>query len=184
MTRFRVIARDPLSLRPLRAAAGQSDDIATLGELPRRAGTRPRVAPHPIPHRQLTEHAPEAMKALLQETFAARVDDDCRLTWHKSHFEKHNDAVTLRPAFRCGCIDHGEVGHIHPSDGSMHMILGPTDAGRVIERGWGERHGLAGIAAGLPLTYMLIYAPLDAGHVTAIDQILAAAVTYQAGQGA
>ena len=41
-------------------------------------------------------------------------------------------------------ITHAEIGHMHPTDGSMHMILSPSDAKVVIESGWGELHGLAG----------------------------------------
>ena len=98
-----------------------------------------------------------------------------------SHFEKHTAAVTLRPACRHGVdarLARGEIAHIHPSDGSIHMVLGPSDTRTVIERGWGERHGLAGIALGLPATYTLIYAPRDREEVDTIAAILDAAIAH------
>ena len=103
------------------------------------------------------------------------------LTYALSHFEKRNQAITLRcPA--CGHADaqasHGEIAHIHPSDGSMHMILSVRDANAAIRAGWAERHGLAGIVLGLPATYMLVYAPRDEGDLIAIDRMLVAAIAH------
>ncbi|WP_217429803.1 luciferase domain-containing protein, partial [Sphingomonas bacterium] len=137
------------------------------------------------PHRQLTDHAPEAVRASLTRAFDARVArDPARLGYALSHFERHNQAVTLRPGCR-RCADarrtHGEIGHIHPSDGSMHMVLGASDTRAVIERGWGERHGLAGIALGLPMTYTLIYAPRDEAEVDTVATILDAAIAHMSG---
>lgn len=39
-----------------------------------------------------------------------------------------------------------ELAHIHLSEGSLHLILSPQDARKVIGSGWGERHRLAGMA--------------------------------------
>ena len=179
---------DPLALAPLHARQGLADDVDTLARLPARAGARPRVAPHPVPHRQLTEHAPAPVLARLVAAFEAAVAGDrARLRWATSHFERHNRAVTLVEGC-CSHADalatHGEVAHVHPSDGSMHMVLSASDAAHVVERGWGERHGLAGVALGLPLTYTLIYAPRDDDEVGLAAGMLDAAVTYMAGLGA
>lgn len=38
----------------------------------------------------------------------------------------------------------GEFAHLHPTDGSMHMVLHPHDAQLAVERGWAELHALAG----------------------------------------
>ena len=178
---------DPRALAPRLARQGSIEDVDTLAHLPERAGARPRVAPHPVPHRQLTDHAPPAVLARLVAAFDAAVEGDPeRLRWAMSHFERNNRAVTLRE----GCCSHadalatrGEVAHVHPSDGSMHMVLSASDAARVVERGWGERHGLAGVAFGLPLTYTLIYAPRDAGEVEVDTAILGAALAYMTGAG-
>ncbi len=114
--------------------------------------------------------------------FDLRVNEErVRLHYSQSYFEKHNAAITLRPQHR-HCADailaHGEIAHIHPSDGSMRMILGPNDTRTVVERGWGERHGLAGIALGLPATYTLIYAPRDSEDIDGITAILDAAIAH------
>lgn len=187
-TRLRTMKRDPLAVDALQAARGTAEDIATLAELPLRRGARPRVGPHPVPHRQLTDHAPPALRATLAEAFAERVRDDAdRLELIRSHFEKHTLAVTARAGRRGHAVAQaacGEAGHVHPSDGSMHMILSPSDACRAIERGWGELHGLAGHAFELPPTYTLIYAPRDDAEAATIMRILDAAIAYMTHQPA
>ncbi len=184
-TRWRMMARSPFALGRLQAHFDDADNITVLGALAIRRGRRPRVGPHPVPHRQLDQHAPAAVKAALHRAFDAQVAaEPVQLIYARSHFEKHNEAVTLAPD-RCrhadACATRGEIGHIHPSDGSMHVVLSPSDAVAVIERGWGELHGLAGLALDLPMTYTLIYAPRDLGEVATDAQILAAAVAYMAG---
>lgn len=179
-TRLRLQMRDPLSTVPLLARLGEQGDRARLSDLPRRVGRRPRIAPHPVPHRQLDQHAPPPARALLEARFEAVVAaNPARLVFAQSHFEKRHRAVTA-PARRCAdaVATHGEVAHIHPADGSMHMVLGPSDCCDVIRAGWGERHGLAGVALALPPTYTLIYAPRTAAEVPVIARILAAAVDH------
>ena len=179
-TWLRTRMRDPLAIAPLLARNGDDDDPARLLDLPPRPGARPRVAPHPVPHRQLDQHAPAAIMPVLEARFERAVAAGAdRLIFARSHFETRHRAVTAR-ARCCGdaVSSRGEVAHIHPSDGSMHMVLGRSDARAVVERGWGERHGLAGIALGLPLTYTLIYAPRSSADVAAIDRILTAAIAH------
>lgn len=182
-TRLRLRMRDPLAIAPLLSRIGEPGDRLHLADLPRRPGDRPRIAPHPVPHRQLDGHASPALLASMQAVFEAAVAvNGERLTFARSWFEKRNTAVTARA---CGCADarasHGEIAHIHPADGSMHMILGPSDARAVIEAGWGERHGLAGVALDLPLTYTMIYAPRNEGEVAAVGRILASAIAHMTG---
>ena len=184
MTRLRMAKRDPLACPPRDADAS----MATLEDLPYRRGARPRVAPHPVPHRQLDAHAPAPLIRTLQGTFEnAACADPARLSMATSHYEKHNQAVTLGAPWRRHAdarVAHGEIGHVHPSDGSMHMIVSPADARIVIERGWGERHGLAGVRLGLPSSYMMIYAPRDEADVSAVSSILGAAITYMTSEPA
>ena len=187
-TRLRAIKRNPLALDTLQAVRGDAGDIATLMDLPSRRGARPRVGPHPVPHRQLSDHAPPALRETLAEAFAERARGDPeRLALVRSHFEKHNLAVTARAECRRHVVARaacGEAGHVHPSDGSMHMILSPSDACLAIERGWGELHGLAGHAFDLPPTYTLVYAPRDAGEAATVMRILNAAIAYMIHQPA
>ena len=182
MTGLRFQAGNPFDVTDLRGTTGRGHDVAALVDLPTRSGQRPRVSPHPVPHRQLTDHASPALKAALLQTFEDRVArDPAALDYVLSHFEKNNRAVTLRREF-CRHADahagHGEIGHIHPSDGSMHMILSPSDAICVVERGWGELHGCAGRALGLPATYTLVYAPRDPTELAIVRSLLDAATCY------
>ncbi len=89
-----------------------------------------------------------------------------------SAFEKHNDAIWLN-----GATALGEIAHIHPSDGSVHVVLSPTDAGWVLEAGRGELHPLVG-KGGLSSTYMLLYSPITSSDVAVIRSILDAGVAY------
>ena len=181
-TRLRLQKRDPLALDALLGLRGEPEDVATLADLTSRSGARPRVGPHPVPHRQLTDHAPSALRGALTDAFAARAEADAdRLELVRSRFERHNLAVAARADLRRHPVAFsacGEAGHVHPSDGSMHMILSPSDACTAILRGWGELHGLAGHAFDLPPTYTLIYAPRDADEVASVMRILDAAIAY------
>jgi hypothetical protein len=71
---------------------------------------------------------------------------------------------------------------MHPSDESMHMTLSPSDAKEVIEKGWGELHGLYGQQFNgndaLSDTYMMIYSPRDKKELMVVKGILNAAIKY------
>ena len=185
MTRWRLMAGDPLSLTAIDRDVGQPGDVDMLADLPERARPRPSIAPHPVPHRQLDQHIPDPLRADHTAIFDRQVTEHSEaLHYAQSHFERHNQAVTLRRpnvGHPVACTTCGEIAHIHPSDGSMHMILSPSDARYVVGRGWGERHGLAGKALGLPSTYLLIYAPQEADDLAVLDRILAASIRYMSG---
>jgi hypothetical protein len=46
----------------------------------------------------------------------------------------------------------------------------------VIEKGWGERHPLAGVRLNLPDTYLMIYAPRDTSELEVMQQLVRAAI--------
>lgn len=71
----------------------------------------------------------------------------------------------------------GEMCHIHPPDGSTHLILSLADQKRVIELGWGRRHRLSG-GGMLPWNYTLIYAPRDEEELATWKTIVNAAVHF------
>lgn len=61
------------------------------------------------------------------------------------------------------------------------MVLAPADAQKVVDRGWGELHPLAGVrrpGIGLPPTYVLVYPPRNVRDLTAIHAVLTAAVRH------
>jgi hypothetical protein len=149
-----------------------------LRDLPVRSD-RPRVAPHPVPHRQLDQGASEAMLDELAAVFAAelavRTGD---LEERQSQFERHHPALYAPALVSRGDSGTGEVAHFHRPQGSMHLHLNPDDARLVIERGWGELHGLSGRSHGLPATYTLIYAPRDRQELDAVRRILAATLDW------
>lgn len=60
------------------------------------------------------------------------------------------------------------------------MILSAKDASLVIERGWGERHALAGRAL-VPKTYLMVWAPRDESEVEVVRGIVGAAAGYAVG---
>lgn len=179
-TRLRLVGHDPFRVRaPVGPAAA-----AVAPDLRARRGPRPRVAPHPIPHRVLDQHPSVDLRARVQGVFDELAHQRPPvIEYRTSRWEKHNQALWLHsdaPFPETGRVPGSEVGHLHPSDASAHVVLGPADAQRVIDLGWGELHPLAG-SRGLPPTYTLLYPPRTAGDVEAIRAILAAAVAHATG---
>ena len=72
-----------------------------------------------------------------------------------------------------------EVFHVHcEAEGSCHAVLSAADAKIVLEKGWGERHGLSGRALGFPLGYVMIFAPRSVQEVKIIGMVARAAARY------
>ena len=185
ITRLRLRMRDPLDVTEVRTMQGTGDDVAMLTSLPPRSTARPRVGRHPVPHRQMSQHADtkhrRALQDLFDRTVAAHGGD---VRYALSHFERHVRAITcarLRSDDPVGGSSHGEIAHVHDSDGSMHMILSPSDAVVAIEAGWAQLHGLAGRAYGLPRTYVMVYAGRDDAELAVIDRLLRASIAYMLG---
>ena len=181
--------RDSFDLSRIVPRIGTASDSQGLNAMPPRPGARPTIAPFAIPHRQTDQLNSEAQRERQKSVFKAIVDENQRLVhYRKSYFEAHNDAVFLKnPETGNQAIvptSHGEIGHVHPSDGSMHFSLSPSDTKEVLEKGWGELHGLAGQSyekgRSLPATYVLVYAPRTEDELALIRQILQAAIQYSA----
>src|ERR1700742_4270889 len=184
-TRFRLKGKDPIETVLYQVNAQDADNVAYLSNLPARGGPRPRIGHWPIPHRQLNQFISTASQRELAKRFDAAVARNVNLLhFKKSFYETHNPAITLLQ-FECGHrhaqLGKGEIAHIHPGDGSMHMIFSANDARTVIEAGWGERHPLAGVRPHLPNTYLYIYPPRDAFEMNVITQLLDAAISHMAG---
>lgn len=73
-------------------------------------------------------------------------------------------------------VTRGEMTHIHPPDGSTHVILSLRDQKRVIETGWGLRHRLSG--GMLPWNYTFLYAPRNEGELGVWKGVVGAAVGF------
>lgn len=179
--------RNPLDLSQLVIKMGATGDVKTLKNLPARKGARPVIAPFAIPHRQTSQHNEDAIRARQKALFEDVVAQNKSLVhFQKSYFEKHNDAVFLNDSTKGNqtvvTTTHAEVGHMHPTDGSMHFSLSPSDTKEVLEKGWGELHGLAGQiykpGSQLPATYMMVYSPRTDAELVVIRQILEAAILY------
>jgi len=180
VTAVRPLKIDPHTLSGFEQAIGQGSDVTTLQGLPRREGERPNIAPHPIPHRQLTQVGSDATLSALVSAVDGIVRQQPGLIEFKtSRFETHNDAVWLSEPQKGNpdTLSGGEVAHVHPSDGSMHVILSPSDAKLVMEAGWGELHPIAGYGPLAP-TYLMLYSPRDAADIAVIRRIIEAAVFY------
>ena len=180
-------ARGWLTMAVVRARVWRVDPFDTsgltgsghlTGPLPLRPGPRPKVAPYPIPHRQLDQFpGPEFTSTL---TIASFVATRPTLAMRQSYFEKHNDAAFAArglPIHPDGQVSGGEICHIH-SDGSFHVVLAPGDAAQAIEHRWAELHPAAGRAAGAPPAFVLVYAPRNPDEVAAVEQLLDAAATH------
>jgi hypothetical protein len=184
---LRLRKADPMTTTVYDPQIGTPGAAAHLGPLPSRRGPRPTIAPWPIPHRQLDQFPGPEIRVALDSVFddALRTHTD---TVHSrlSHFEKHNPAVTLcdpaagHPDAR---LSKGETAHIHPHDGSMHMILSAADATSVLDAGWGERHPLAGMLPELPSTYIYVYPPRDGAELAIVAQLLNAAIEHMTSTG-
>lgn len=179
--------KDPLDTRIIATRISLGNDVSTLEILPPRQGERPTIAPFAIPHRQTDQHNSSVVREAQRSSIDEIVSQN-KGTVHylKSYFEKHNDALFLIDSASGNPdvvkVTHGEIGHMHPTDGSMHATLSPSDAKEVIEKGWGELHGLYGqVFQGndaLSGTYMMIYSPRNEQELKITNQIINAAIMY------
>ncbi|OAG05990.1 phospholipase/carboxylesterase [Paraphaeosphaeria sporulosa] len=71
----------------------------------------------------------------------------------------------------------GEIIHIHPPDGSTHLIMSLADQKSVIETGWGRRHRLSG-GGRLPWNYTFTYAPRNEMEFVVWKTLVGAAVEF------
>ncbi|MEW1933998.1 hypothetical protein AB0362_17590 [Rhodococcus sp. NPDC079359] len=146
-----------------------------------RSGQRPSIAPHPIPHRQLTDRGTPASIERLTAAVTEHAGSELPFHMERSRFERRGDALyvsDINAAAPWISRTKGEVLHLHESEGSMHVVMQPDDAQTVISAGWGELHPLAGRPVlGLPETYVFLYAPRDSDDIYGIEQIIRRAVS-------
>lgn len=141
-------------------------------DVPPRAGPRPRTILQ-APHTQADQLAPPAERRTLSEALIAQLAtlDGVRLGG-SNRAPPGTVGLHLDPACACGSdraflLGH-EFAHVHvEDDGSLHAILPEPLRSAAIDGGWAEPHPFAGMPTVSPDTVM-IYAPRDAGEVTAI----------------
>ncbi len=176
------LMKDPLDLSPIMREINKPGDVSTLAGLPRRQGNKPKIAPFAIPHRQVDQHNDTLVRNRQKKIFDNQVSDkNFNLVYKMSYLERHSPGIFLNDSSAGNQtvlpVSHAEIGHIHPSDGSMHIILSPSDTKEVIEKGWGELHGLAGQDR-VAKTYLMIYSPRNEAELDITQNILLAAVKY------
>ncbi|KAK8061340.1 hypothetical protein PG994_007706 [Apiospora phragmitis] len=170
---------------------GNGDDAPGLPPL--RSGARPDVPSYVIPQRQMTEQALSAMLARQEAFIAAVAAANASLLrlepsslegrthnalWLATDNDLDSSGGGLPPMLR---RTQGEFLHPH-REGSSHGIFSLTDAARLIELGWAERHPLTGSKAriGLPWSYVFIYAPRNDEELAIWKSIVMAAVRFVA----
>ncbi|KAK6855869.1 phospholipase carboxylesterase protein [Apiospora arundinis] len=143
--------------------------------------SRPRLSHFVAPQRQLEGCATAAMKrdmnAFLDALAAA---NGGALLRGLSRLEGTVPAVQAAEGKAAAAVvkeTRGEILHVHPADGSTHMVLSLADSRRVIETGWGERHRLSG-GGFLPWGYTLVYAPRDEHDLAVWKKLAVAAMRY------
>lgn len=108
-----------------------------------------------------------------------------------SQAERHSDAMWLVDDIARApeaLQTQGEFAHIHGTgDHSAHVVLSASDAKKVIDAGWGQRHGFAGYRplgsvsdkiVNIPATYLLIYAPRNQKEIEVVMEIVRASLRH------
>lgn len=172
---------------------------ADVDALPPRRGARAQVG-GVAPHRQLSQHPPEPLRAKIRSLFASAAARNPDVVEMKlSLYERHNHALFVKSALledadarktlpQTPIISRGEIGHPHP-DLSIHLYLSPADARVLIEKGWAERHRLSvprtSIFAGryhVADTFLMVYGPRDEGEMAVLQTILLNSIRFMTGK--
>ncbi len=171
------LRQNPVAVKTVEATFAD----AYLSHLAERKGERPIVRGI-APHRQITQKIDRALYEKFLYAFATASPFDEGMVLNTSCFERHGPALfARRPVAKSN-----EICHLHPSDGSMHMILSPTDSEVVLKAGWGERHPLAlggWFERFVPVGFVMVYAPRDEGEIETVLRIVRAAAWYVCGAG-
>ena len=178
-------------------------DETEYGPLPSRRGERPTVYKYAAPHRQRSDQSSKDVRRVSAADSKLKMSEliDCQVLIKEidivaqsnigiveiktSLMEKRGlgfyrqPSIPPRNQYLAGFKT--DFAHLHAdADGSGHMLLSPRDATLVIEKGWGERHGLSGVM--IAATYMLIYAPRNEEENKIWLKILKASIAFVTGQ--
>lgn len=172
----------PYDLDEALKVAGPHASSSYLGERPttRRAGSRPKIPNFAAPQRQLTAVASESVKAQMTGFLQSLVEaNGSVLQMELSMLEGPVPAVQLKKGVDApDWLKHTrrEMIHVHPPDGSTHVLLSLADSKTLIAQGWAERHRLSGVM--VPWGYTLVYAPRDQAEYKVWQGIVLAAARY------
>ena len=175
-------ASDPPAWMGSVASAGQAEGAGATSapsRLPRRSGARPAITSG-IPHAQIGASTDEQLMAeLLRRGFALPgvVEQPTAIsTVPGTHaLWLAPEAPVVHPE---ALVVGRELGHVHP-DGTLHVTLPPELAREAVEAGWADVHPLTrrwGVE-----TYVLLFAPRDAGELDVIADLVAAAHAHITG---
>lgn len=151
--------------------------------LPQREGHRPDVPGYVAPQRQVTQlEGPEDTRARMTAFLGALAGRNPGvLVLKPSGLEGVGtpalwlDASAVAPPAYLGATK-GELTHVHP-EASSHVTVSLADAEELTRKGWAERHRLSGVA-GIPLGYMMIYAPRDEAELEVWKGVIRAGLLF------
>lgn len=146
-----------------------------------RAGGRPEVCGFVAPQRQMTDRCTEDMKRAMNAHLDQLVSENPDLLQREnSLLEGPVPAVQIKKGVsipECLKQTRGELIHVHPPDGSTHLVLSLPDSARVIEQCWGQRHRLSG-GPMLQWGYTLIYGPRNEEEFALWKEVVSAAAKF------
>ncbi|KAJ6784729.1 hypothetical protein PWT90_07366 [Aphanocladium album] len=148
-----------------------------------RAGSRPQIPGFAAPQRQLTAVASAPLKERMNEHLQVlAAANPTLLQSGVSVLERYGTGVQISKELAAPPSylrkSRGEIVHVHPPDGSTHLVLSLADSREIIEKGWGQRHRLSGTLLGWG--YTLVYAPRNEKEFELWKGIVSAAVGYAA----
>lgn len=195
---FRLLSREQFSTGPYdnpNLPLAHESSFLPPSFPPKRISPRPRIGPHAVPQRQLSQLPDDEIREHLIQSFALlgkRAEEKGLVKIQQSKYERHHEAMFVAPTRKWNSIaehTNGEITHVHAGrDGSIHVTLHPKDCKAVMEAGWGQRHPLSGVEMikklfgfSLPVNYVLIYAPRDRSEVVISLEIIKASIGYMTG---
>lgn len=149
--------------------------------IPERRGLPPATG-STLPHQQLTQLAPQALKDTMRawmdshfefvETGHSLVSDHAT---HAMHLKGAPLAQSARPL--APIPGYTEFAHMHV-DGSWHVALPAEDRWEVLIKGWGSIHP----AAKYGINAVMFFAPRTAEEVEIVKQVVTASYDYAMGR--
>ncbi|KAF7366807.1 hypothetical protein MSAN_00939000 [Mycena sanguinolenta] len=177
-------SRETVSTAEYDKAATQERWLETPVE---RRGTRPLMGWPCVPQRQTNRLPSNEIAKRLDAIFEKHaVANPTLVETIVSPHEKNIPAMVIHPDIpsphKEAIQGLREIGHIHPIDHSMHVILSPADSKTAIDLGWAERHPLGGVSRfSVPNSYLMVYAPRDEEELDVVERILVASIGYMTG---